>query len=195
MLLVFASCDGPKDNSTELILENGLGTIEIALPLQYDAFQKTFKNSDCGCCCDQIWNIYYCSSKDDLPKQDTLPYFIGIDYRTTPGYRLTISQPSCSDCFGDVEVNIQEQLEQTIEALKNENPTRDLRDYEIMEINDQYFMVISMRDTMNGFIHEEVHATAYLNGGTLDLTFYRHGINPSDFIGESIKILKTINIK
>jgi hypothetical protein len=194
-LLAAISCDTTLDKRTEVVLDNNLGIIELTLSEDYNEFQKTFKNSDCGCCCDQIWNIFYSSEKDLLPKEDTLPYFMGIDYQSTPGYRLTISQPSCTDCFGGVDIDIRDQLEKTIEALKNENPKRDLNNYEIMEIDNQYFMVISIRDTIKGFIHEEVQATAYLNDGPVDLTFYRHGTGSSDFIDESLRILKTISIK
>jgi hypothetical protein len=194
IFLILASRAITQENSTEVILENDLGTIKLFLSGEYDGFQKTFKDSDCGCCCDQIWNIFYSTKHDASPKADSLPYLVGTDLSGTNAFKLTISQPACSDCFIVDEKLTYEALSKSLSIALNEFQDRKFLNSEVIEISNQPFMILSTRDSLNDHVKEEVCATTHIKGQPVDFTFTRIGKGSTNFVDESLKILNTIRI-
>src|SRR5690606_16767731 len=65
----------------------------------FDTFYHSFKDSDCGCCCEEIWYSYTDSNHDNYPYKDSLAYFVDLNYDALKRYSLTISHPACNGCF------------------------------------------------------------------------------------------------
>ena len=195
--MTFISCSNSISNKKfkRLKLDNNIGVIKINLSNDFNSFKKSYRSSDCGCCCASIKYQYYNSKKDNMERKDTIPYIYHIsDKKFNSEFSFTISHNACNKC--GVKQNDYKVLNGFVESLKIEQPNINFIIDKSEIINDLEYRIIAHKNYFyinnSSYIYENVTAYTIINSQIIIITANRIGKEKSNFIEDIYKMIKTI---
>ncbi len=191
------SCNNISDDNLikEIVLANDVGIVKIDLIAEFDTYNESYGQSNCGCCCANLIYSFKDKNNDNLQSLDTIPYLSRIENSDSLKiFSFSIYHTACIDCNSNGFKINEEYLELQENMLLQENTKTMIKLKEIIMINGQLFSVIGNSSKYSNYVIENIEATTIFKGETITFFGQRKNKQESEFIEDIFRMIKSIEL-